>query len=1152
MEGEVTMKRAIIFFMFLLVTVSLIASAQVIQLQVQIYPQQVLVNAPFKVLVSAYSMNSNDQIAAISAIFNGVEKRVSGSTASFEFIAPSINTSSYDFPLEVKVLTQNGETFEKDATITVSVNANPVIFIDNPIPSNNSNIRGTVEVPVQVYGGLGLSKIEFMVDTRIASTINVNPSSTVKLLRTFVIDTNSSHLQNGWHIFSVKVVNITGEIFSTIAGYVVNNAPPYLEFENINSCVPASTYIPVHVTAQSTLSGIASVYVNNVRSMNTVSDIWEANILTPSQTGTFTVVATATDGAGNTSEKSVELFSDGLKPTVSINYNFEKIKDGVFWRINPPLIMSLTSTTACKNMRPELSVFLNGTSIGVTKTISSGYSSEAVNTFLATPGNYNLTVIATDPINGSSEVLNKTLKVDFDPVPPQILNITYPATVGPDQFFRVTVSATDNNGIGISEIDVNGIKATQLNDTTWFATLSSVSPQKSGSTQFTVSAYNYLGNFSFATKSYFVDVNPPYISITITASSYMKGVYWNKVPPMKIEVSATTNSKVSPQMEILINNDDPVLKNTDDPVCIALDKPGTYNITVVSTNPINELSSKLSKTYVINFDTSSPTILNITSPATLGPHQAFRVTISATDTGIGISKVIADGINAVNVNNTTWIATLLSPQTNFSGSNKFTVEIYDYLGREISGTKSYFVDAQPPFIDIKAVSSIYRNGIYWSKTKPSTVDIFTRTDSMVNPETAVFVNGDQLVKSQNTFNELQINEAGNYNVTVISTNVINGMSYEKVRTFEFNFDDLPPQILNVTYPATVGPNQSFKVTVSATDDSGIGISGVEIGGIKAIELNCTTWFATLSSINPQTSESTQFTVKAYDYLGNKLSMTKSYFVDVEPPVIQLYLNGKALQNGSELYLFEKATPTIMVKAFTRSGVKPVTKVRIDGNESSGNEYHLSGIHLIEITSVNPINSDVSKYNAKVALIVDEHAPELSLSMPGTITLSSSATLKLKINGKDLRYASLNVYDNQLLYSNVFTENNSYMLDLRPVFANLNGSFATVELKAVDMAGNASKIKDEIFVDTIGPKIVGITSKNGKLLISFDQDIFGSPTITLTTLNGNVHKIYSAKVEGKNIILEGFDLAYAPYYVMVDGITDEVGNVLMNNGSIWEF
>ncbi len=128
------MKKVIFLSIVLITVVGLLAGAQIIQMQVQVYPQQVLANAPFKVFVSAYS-TSGEPVSYITATFNGTTLKASGSTAAFDFTAPSVVQSSQDFPLLIRAVMQNGESFDKQTTVTVSINANPVIEIDKSISS---------------------------------------------------------------------------------------------------------------------------------------------------------------------------------------------------------------------------------------------------------------------------------------------------------------------------------------------------------------------------------------------------------------------------------------------------------------------------------------------------------------------------------------------------------------------------------------------------------------------------------------------------------------------------------------------------------------------------------------------------------------------------------------------------------------------------------------------------------------------------------------------------------------------------------------------------------------------------------------------------------------------------------------------------------
>lgn len=1147
------MKKVIFLLIVLITVVSLFAGAQIIQMQVQVYPQQVLANAPFKVFVSAYS-TSGEPLSYITATFGGKTLKATGSTAAFDFTAPSVIQSSQDFPLLVSAITQNGESFDKQTTVTVSINANPVIEIGKLMPSRNSYIGNVSEVtvPVKVYGGLGLAKIEFMVDTQVASVINVSPSATVYISRSFNVEI--SHLKNGWHIFSVKTVNVAGEIFSSIAGYVVDTNLPVVKFLEMKPYLRANSNVPINVTAISTISGIATVVINGINAKLLYNSTWGATILTPSKTGPFDIIAMATDGAGNQSSSTIKVISDGMSPYLKVTNTASMTRNGIMWGKYDLPSLTFMATTFCTDMAPQIAISVNGKKMtDISQATFEGYSAKIATVSFKSSGTYKVNIVATDTISGLSTSVSQTFNVRLDNQNPHISKVSYDQYKGPNESMKIFVVATDNNGIGISKIMVDDKAASKVNDDTWEATLLSAKTTSSGYEKFTVKAIDYLGNESSLTEKYFVDVNPPHISIISIASTNIDGTYWNKGnEPIKIEISATTDSGVSPQTEVIINKD-PIAYNGNNFTSIDLSSPGTYTITVVSTNQVNGLSKVLSKTYKLAFDTVPPQIEKITLPSTTSPANTFVAKIKISDeNGPGISSVTINDVNA-KATDTTWIATLTSPKVATSTYVQVKVTAYDKLNLSTSVSTMYFVDAKPPYVEIVPIAQLIKDGQYWNLEPPAYIKIAATTDSKVMPDTTVNINGNIFKLSQES-TEIRLSSTGFYSVDLISINKINGFKTDRSKDFNFAFDVANPQIVNATYSATSGPNTPLKIMIQTNDGTGIGIKEVTVNGINAINVNDSTWIATITSA--KISGESTFEIKATDYLGKHATpVVKRYFVDTQSPVINVYLNGQKLENGSEFYAFEKSTPTIVVNGITSGMMKPEFQIKLNGKNVENQSFSVSGINDLNILATNPVNGKTSIFNARLAIFVDLLAPTVNLSIPSTITMRSDAIFKLNVEGKDLRYASLNAnLEDKLLYFNIFSSNGEYTGSLRKAFADIDGKYVKVELKAVDMAGYTSSKYVTVYVDTVGPAIKDVKLSNECLSIYFNKDIEGTPVVNLEDLNGKITKLGTPTING-NVIsmkMKDVEIPYGPYIVTVNGITDMFGNILMNNGSIWEF
>ncbi len=1139
------MKRFIFIFAIFMI-IGLSGMAQIIQMQVQVYPQQVLANAPFKVFVSAYS-TSGEPISFITATFNGFTLKATGSTASFDFIAPSITQAVQNFPISIVARSQSGETFSKESTITVSINANPVIQIGKPIPSNNSYIGNTkvVRVPVKVYGGLGLEKIEFMVDTNVASVINVSPAATVYLSRTFDIDI--THLKNGWHIFSVKAVNIAGEIFSSISAYIIDIGTPTVNFVDLEKCLPANTYIPVKVTAVSTISGISNIIVNGIQAEFLKNSTWQATILTPDFTGPFQIEATAIDAATNKGYASFKAFSDGKSPSyMLITQDASLIKNNVLWGKYAIPSLTFVATTACRDLTPEITVYGYEPSKNLVGQYN-GYTARILTFEFPSSGSYTIALKIIDPVNKLSTAFSTNVSVAYRNLAPEIKSVYYPKYIGPDSTMTVSVVATDGDGVGIENVFVNNVKAKEVSGR-WVADIKSPSPDVSGYQNFTITAYDYFGKSSSATFSYYVDINPPYISITPVASLYHNGIYWSR-NIFRVNINVKTDSG-NPVFTKVIVNQDPQVYNGKNFISIELTTAGTYTITVISTNTVNGFSKSVNATYRVKFDLQNPEITGIDFPSLTGPSTSFTVKVRINDEfGPGIKDVFVNGIKAFTTDSKTWVATLISPDTQESKKFSIIATATDLLGLSSAKVQHFFVDAKPPHVKITPVSTLFKDGVYWGKDR-SYIEISATTDSKVIPESFVTVNGKSFDMTSSS-TTITVDKNGTYSVEVLSRNPVNKFGTNVSATFRFAFDKIGPKITDVIpSPSVIGPRMVLNVKVKVEDVSGPGVKDVYVNG-KTAKFENGTWNATVVSANLEKSGNATLTVKAVNWLDQSTSVTKNYFVDTQPPVIKVYLNGHPISNNSEFYRFEKATPTILVKAITDGGNSNV-EVYIN-NEKVSNELKFVGIGILNVKAVNLANNKTSTFEAKVAIFVDPRSPELEFYGPSNVNMTSYATFTLNVNGKDLRYAILSMtLGDHPLYFRIFDENGTYTLSLRKFFAGLEGKDVNVELKAVDMAGNINSLTNTIYVDTVGPRITNVRIVNGMLKISFDKEIQGTPYVKIENLNGAVFDLGKANVSSNAIVINNVSVPYGPYNVIVNGITDNDGNPLMNNCSIWEF
>ncbi len=1162
------MKVKRVFIVVLLVVLGTLVLGQI---NVRISPQALPPKAPFTVFVSSDIQN----VSLVMVKFNGQIATKTSVPAVFYLRAPTIPAQLTEFSTSLTVSIVNAKGMKESAkeNVEISYNAKPVIVLKPQMKVKKGSFRGNASFEVEVYGGIGVKEVRYFVDGKVKKTWK-NPYPALPLnfpKEAKKFEVNTSKIPNGRHIFSVAVVDVTGQVISTQSlSYTLNNALPEIKISKLNKCLPGSTSVKFKVTAVSTLSGIDYVKIDGKIADRLAKNMYVATLETPEKTGMWEITVLAVDNAGNEATKTVSVFVDDSKPELIVNTNAAYVQKDknleILWKSSTPLTISVDASVASQRYGcgEKVDFTVNGK-----KEITPRFE-----TSISTPGTHVYTISATvvDPINGfkSSTTLKFAFKMD-DKVP-TIENIKFfpnaltnaegYKAVPPASKVEITITATDGTGVGLKDIKISSIKSKYTKDRNG---RTFVIPQlKDGINKYPVSVTltDKVGNSTTITKKFkiFVDASWPVISIKPEANLFYKDIYWNKDKPMEFDVHSSVKSGVDPQLRVFLDGNE-VYDETSGSYILDVNSSGSHAIKVKSTNRVNGNSTSVTKNVKVAFDDVPPLIENITCPATVGPNQKVEIKVKAIDSGIGIKEITINGVDATKIGDDEYVAPLTSPNWKKSGHWKINVEAKDLLGNTSKSSCDIFVDATAPSVDVEIFPNNHKkDGKYWSKDVPFFIQITANTDSHVAPLLKTWCNGNFL--SQNA---TLITKDGTYKVTVKSTNIINHKVITKTVVYTVAFDKLCPVISDVTFAATSAPNQKIRVTAKV-EDRGIGITKyVAINDKIMDKIGPDLYSATLTTPNYKDSGMFNLKIIAVDVFGNKCVYSTNTFVDANPPTIKLYLkdDGKTMELKDNGIYFFKGEPELWYFATTDGKVKPQTKLYIDDSKVAvKNGSEIDGTHFVKVISTNRINGKTSTLTRHFSVVVDNTPPVVNVEAPHVINTTSSANVKIFVKDEYLKYAYLMVKleDGRILYDNVYGENGTKVVNLRQVLSGINDKGISISLIAYDMAGNSSELlTKDVEVDTVPPYIKSVLANEDgiPLMVKMSENVKGNPKVKLISKDGKEVLSGIGKIKGDTIYVYAFKdnkkiETDKVYKVEIENVTDNAGNAIGNNFTEWHF
>jgi len=618
------------------------------------------------------------------------------------------------------------------------------------------------------------------------------------------------------------------------------------------------------------------------------------------------------------------------------------------------------------------------------------------------PGKYPVEITATDSSGNTS---TKTVEIEIKDITPPVVEIA-----NPEQTYEVGTPKTEAEvlaDLGVSVTDDSGETITPEID------LSGVDFNTIGDYEAEVKATDSAGNTTTEKVTiHVVDTTPPDIAGDEEKTYPIGTTLTNEQVLQDLNISVTDNSgeNITPEID---------LSGVD------TSKPGKYPVEITATDSSGNTSTK---TVEITVEDTTPPVVEIANP-----EQTYEV---------GTPKTEQEVLNDLGITVTDDSGETITPEIDLSGVDFNKIGDYE---AEVKATDSsgntttekvtiHVVDTTPP--DIAGDEA---------KTYPVGT---TLTDAQVLQDLNISVtdNSGETITPQIDLSQVDASKPGKYPAEITATDSSGNTS---TKTVEITIEDTTPPVLEIpekekTYEVGT-PKTAEEVladlNVTVTDDSGetitpeIDLSGVDFNKIGDYEAE----------------------VKATDSSGNTTTEKVTiHVVDTTPPVI----NGdeaKGYPVGTTL-TDAQVLQDLNISVSDNSGETITPQIDISGVDTS-----TPGKYPVEITATDS-SGNTSTKTVEIE-IGDDVPPVVEIANPEQTYEVGTPKTEAEV----LADLGVTVTDNS-------GETITPEIDLSGVDFNTIGDYEA-EVKATDSSGNTTTQKVTIHVvDTTPPAIAGDEAK----------------------------------------------------------------------------
>ena len=681
--------------------------------------------------------------------------------------------------------------------------------------------------------------------------------------------------------------------------------------------------------------------------------------------GTYTLVVTAHDGAGNTSNATVTWDRDTAAPPAPIvsappaltnsNTVTLTISDG-----------DATAHLSCQLTDPD------GNPVGNATCPSGG----SFDTSGHPDGTYTLTVTATDPAGNKSQTT--TVAWVLDTTPPPAPSAT--GAPGLTKSTSVTLSISDAQsdatltcqlvGPGGGTVSSGACPANGKFDTTGHG---------DGLYTLAVTATDPAGNTSTTTVSWTRDTTPPAQPNVQTPSSPSN----DQSPSFTVTDSDTVAS-----WQCDVSGPSSASATTCGPTTtlnLTGVADGTYTVSVIAIDAAG--NSSLAGTATYELDTTPPPAPSVSAPPALTKSRSVTVTINDAETGVTLTCEVTDPLGHV-VSSTTCPAngTFATPAGHPDGTYTLVVTAADAAGNTSSTTVTWVLDTTPPPAPTVSTPAGLTKSTSVTLTISDSESGVTFTCSFTGPGGAVLSSG--ACPAGGVF-DTGSGADGVYTVTVTATDPAGNTSST---TVSWTQDTTPPAQPNVRAP--VSPSNDRSPSFAVTDADTVTSWQCDVTGPSTV---------TVSSCGPTTTVNLTgaadgtYTVSviAIDAAGNPSSAgTATYELDTTPPPAPTVSAPPALTNSPSVTITssDAESGVTLTCRLTDPQGHVVNASACPANGAYNASGHPDGTYTLVVTAADAAGNTSS---TTVTWVLDTTPPPApSVSAPPTLTNSMSVTLTI--------------------------------------------------------------------------------------------------------------------------------------------------------------
>ena len=695
-----------------------------------------------------------------------------------------------------------------------------------------------------------------------------------------------------------------------------------------------------------------------------------------SAAGTFTLVATAKDAAGNTGTARVtitvaEKTEDKEGPVVTLTHDFD-----------PGMLPGGSATfkvTARDNVGVDkLYLTVNGLEIPVTVTGPDSY--EATYQF-ASYGTYRVEAVAVDEAGNTTR--NMVLLLVKDPDAPTVYITHYSGNpVFTRELVYFTVNVLANNAIDRVELTVNGQWIDLNGDNVGTFTFPAAGT-------YTVQATVEDINGTVSVDTYYVTVEDDVTAPLVELSHNGKSTNW---------VGSTIDFKVRAvdymgvhDLSFTINGEE-IPVGADGVVSYTFTAAGVYEIVVTAIDEEGNVATK-STSVTIVADTTAPSvsISHNGRPKGIIEHDLVTFSIRASDNvGVVGMKFLIGSQEYEIAEDGTVSYRFMEP-----GIYRVTALAWDKagnVGERILDIIVYkgVLDIEPPTVN---VTHDGRAAIYVGNTVTFSV---TANDNVI--VIYKWITLDDVEYDLNTWGRTSFTftEAGTYKIVGYAMDGAGNIGKYGIEVTVLEDTEAPTLEITHNGSDNILPGEKITFTVKAADNDAVKEKWLEINGEKIALPSGTSGSGSFTFTEPGVYEVTAYALDAAGNKGEKTITVEVMDVDQTPPKVTLTSNKKEAYVNRSIIFYVSATDNVGVDR---------TMLTIDGEEVeivNGKYEHIftaAGKYEFIAYAWDAAGNESSQ-NLFVTIIEDTVLPTVSVSHNGSKNMLPGETITFTVNARD--------------------------------------------------------------------------------------------------------------------------------------------------------